>query len=121
MARRGRAVARNLVQPVTARFVGDPAGSALTRATFDPPAAALQARSGQHIYAGDVGSMERAFHGYAASPQPVLAGRVMTARQGTPVVFVNGPNDYSSMPSTEAGTTFLDARYRALATKLASR
>lgn len=117
----GRAIARNLVQPVTARFVGDPAGMALTRATFDHDAPGLNGLAG-HVYVGDVGSAERSFNGYANQPQPALdRTALMTVRAGTPAVFVNGPADYSALPSSADGEVFTDARYRALATKAAMR
>lgn len=118
---RGRAIARNLVQPVTARFFGDPAGAALTRATFDHDAPGMSGRAG-HVYVGEKGCAERTFNGYAHQPQPILDGTLMmTVRQGTPALFSNGPSDYSSLPSSADGELFTDARYRALATKAMMR
>jgi hypothetical protein len=118
---RGAPQARNLSQPVTVRFVGDPVGYALTRATFDHDAPGMSGEAG-HVYAGELGCAERTFNGTIASPQPALdSGGVLAVAGGTRAVYRNGPDDYSSMPSGAAGDVFLDARARALATQVASR
>lgn len=117
-----RPQARNLIKQLVVRFAGDPAGWALTRATFDHDAPGMTGQAG-FVIVPEKGSMERTFRGYVQhSPQPALAEtRMATLPIGTNAIYENGPADYSAMPSAYGGEVFADARYRALAMKQAMR
>lgn len=114
--------ARNAVRQVVWRFVGDPAGTALTAAVRPQTGGRSMAGRSGYPYLTDRSSMERAWHGaLPTSPQPVLHAQVTSGATAASSVYVNGPSDLSSMPSAEGGQAVLDARYRAFAHKLAAR
>lgn len=110
--------ARNLARPVATRFVGDPAGEALTEGVLRGVTPSLAGRAG-FVLVGDESSAERAWHGAnATTPQPALAARQFTLPQGTPAVYLNGPHDIGATISAQGGQVFADARYRALAARM---
>lgn len=115
---RVRALARirgaaNLVYELVPRFVGDPAGAALTGAVLRAYTPAMSGRSG-FVMEGDKGSAQRSFMGSLPSnPQRGLQASVTTGLIDN--LYFNGPNALTNQTSSSAGAIEMDARMRALA------
>lgn len=108
----------NLVRTVGVRFVGDPAGAAMTSSLQRVYGRGLNGGTG-HIYVGDVGSAERSWNGATpATAQPGLLPK--NSQLATPLtsVYRNGPTDLTNSISAQAGAIAIDARMRALANRV---
>lgn len=113
MAKRMPRIAANLVYELVPRFVGDPAGAALTSAVNSMAVRGLDGRSGI-VQQGDKGSAQRSFFG--ALPHNPQHGLEATATTGLiDNLYRNGPNTLNNATSSTVAGVELNARMRALA------
>lgn len=109
-------LATNLVYELVPRFVGDPAGAAMTSAITRVYARGMDGRTGI-VQQGDKGSAQRSFFGaLARNPQAALNATATTGLINN--LYYNGPNSLTNQISASAGGIALDARMRALANQV---
>lgn len=112
---RFRAAAANLVYEVVPRFVGDPAGAAMTNGILRAYVRGLNGRSG-FVQAGDKFSTHAFKGSLPHNPQRGLEATATTGLINN--LYYNGPNQLTNAVSAETGKILLDARMRALANQV---